>query len=141
MLANQALFNYVENKLRESGIIDDFESKNGKIRGRMMITQCKIPEELGIDIADDIWGFAFQATFDFYDCAVGLALNLDTMEPLCGIWITPQAEDADEPSREWINFFIKTLICNIQEDGSFGLPMYTFTTDYSDFTVVPVAED
>ena len=141
MLADKELFDYVESELKKRGIIDDFEKENGKIRGRMMITQIDLPEELNIEVPEGVRPLAFMGTFDFYDCAVGIAIDWNTLEPFSGLWITPQADDAQEPNEHWIEFFLKTLLGNFKEDGSYGVPMYTFATDCSDFTVVPISPD
>ena len=55
--------------------------------------------------------------------------------------VTPQIEGAEPPSREWIDFFVHTVLDNIQEDGSFGIPMYSFVADVGDLTIVPTAPD
>ncbi len=141
MLTDKELFDYVESELKARGIIEDFEKENGKIKGRMMITQIEIPAELGIEVPAGVKPLAFQGSFDFYDCAIGIGLDWNTLETFTGLWMTPQVEGAKEPDELWIEFFLKTLIKNFKEDGSYGMPMYTFVTDTSDFTVVPVAPD
>lgn len=140
MLADKELFGNVEEALKDRGIIDEFEKANGKIKGRMMITKIEFPEELGIEIPESVEPLAFQGTFDFYDCAIGIGIDWKTREPFTDLWVTPQVEDADEPNEHWIEFFLKTLIGNFDEDGSFGVPLYTFATNTSDFMVVPIAE-
>lgn len=135
MLRDPEMFDVVENILTENGTIDNFEKENGKIKGRMMITLTEIPEELGIQGGEGI--HAFDCSFDFYEASIGLAINTATRELAGGLWVTPQVEGADAPDETWVEFFIKTLVENIDEDGSFGVPMYTFTTDEADFTVVP----
>ena len=68
---------------------------------------------------------------------IGIVLNTRLREAKTGVWLIPQYEDASEPAREWIEFFIRKLIQGLNEDGTFGVPMYTFISDYADFTVVP----
>lgn len=106
----------------------------------MMITLSNVPDEIEVDDAasDDI--LAFCGSFDFYNSTVGFAISRSTMQPVTGIWITPQEENAAEPSEEWTRFFVSTTMDNISEDGSFGIPMYTFISDICDFTVVPTKE-
>ena len=58
-----------------------------------------------------------------------------------GLWMVPQSDDAEEPVREWIEFFIEKLVQGLNDDGSFGIPMYTFISDTADFTVVPTVEN
>lgn len=36
-----------------------------------------------------------------------------------------------------MEFFIKTLVTHIAEDGSFGVPIYSFVNDTCDMTVIP----
>ena len=141
MLADKELFDYVESELKARGIIDDFEKENGKIKGRMMITQIEFPEELEIEVPEGVRPLAFQGSFDFYDCAIGIGIDWNTLEAFTQLWVTPQIEGANKPDEHWIRFFLKTLIENFKEDGSYGVPMYSFMTRTSDFTVVPVAPD
>lgn len=135
MLIDKELFFEVENILRDQGTLERFEEENGEITGHMMITMMEIPPELGFDeISDSVR--AFCASFDFYGMMIGLAFDLNTMELIPQMWFTPQTDDAVEPSSEWLEFFVKTLCENISEEG-FGVPMYSFVNDHSDFTVVP----
>ena len=140
MLLDIKAFEILEKALTDNGIIKRFEEEHGKIRGRMMITLSNVPDEIEVDDAasDDI--IAFCGSFDFYNSTVGFAISRFTMQAVTGIWITPQEENADEPSEEWIKFFVSTVMSNIGEDGSFGIPMYTFISDTCDFTVVPTIE-
>ena len=137
MLANEEQFALVEKMLTDNGTIDKFERESGKIKGRMMITVVDIPEELDIKSENKNMLFGFDCSFDFYDCSIGIALHTDTKEVAGGLWITPQVEDAEPPAREWIEFFIKTLMQSIAEDGSFGCPIYSFLTNEGDLTIVP----
>ena len=49
MLADKEMFNMIEGILRDNGSIARFESENGSIQGRVMITMVDIPEELQIE--------------------------------------------------------------------------------------------
>lgn len=60
--------------------------------------------------------------------------------PIRGHMMIIETQISEEPEREWIEFFIQTLVKNIQPDGSFGVPMYTFICDVGDFTVVPTLD-
>ena len=68
-------------------------------------------------------------------------LNVKTKEPVCGIIINGKYDAEDDIDGAWVEFFIKTLVENISEDGSFGIPMYSFVNDKSDFTVVPTMNE
>lgn len=135
MLINEELFNTVEQKLIENGTISDFEKNNGKIKGRMMITTAAIPDNITIENTDSL--FAFECSFDFYDSIIGIAIYVNTLRVASPLWVTPQIENAEEPAKEWVEFFLQTLTENIAHKDSFGIPMYTFVNDTSSFTVVP----
>ncbi len=141
MLADRKLFETVEEALRRNGAIERFESECGEIKGRMMITVTDIPDGIKLNDGSGRQPAAFEASFDFYDAIVGLALYPAEKELATGIWITTQKEGAEAPAEDWIEFFIRTLVSNIAEDGSFGFPMYSFVNDTSDFTVVPSAPE
>ncbi len=136
MLINQELFNTVEQALLKNGTINAFENENGKITGRMMITITDIPEDIKIDKHKKSI-YAFECSFDFYDVAIGIVLDTKELKVLSPIWATEQIPNAEQPDRVWIDFFLKTLAENISDDGYFGIPIYTFLNDSSDFTVTP----
>ena len=138
MLSNPEMFDVVEETLRESGQLERYFGDE-PYRGRMMIDVGEVPDDLDIELSED--DVAFIATFDFYDCALGLALNPVTRKACGGIWITPQVEGAEPPNSTWIEFFVKTLMESIEDDGSFGYPIYTFVSDTKDLTVVPARPD
>lgn len=139
MLFDKRKFDAVEAILTQKGSIAKFENENGIINGRMMIDIVDSPSNLNIIIPDGY--YAFGASFDFFDCAIGMVLNPKTKEVGSGIWVTEQVEGAEPPSQEWIDFFVATLVNHIEPDGSFGYPMFTFATDTADMTVVPTKEE
>lgn len=137
MLLDMEQFEMVEKALMEQGFIQEFERECGKIKGHIMITRTDIPEDLRIQPERARYVHAFACSFDFYDVVLGIALYLDTLEAASDLWMIPQTEKAIEPSEEWIQFFISKLIESIDENGSFGYPVYSFVNDNSDFTLVP----
>ena len=137
MLIDTKAFLYLEEYLKKNGTIDRFEQEYGKIKGRMMITLCDIPEEYITLQIDGEQPYGFEASFDFYDSTVAFVFYPASKTFGSGLWVTPQKEGAESPSKEWIDFFVHTLVNNIIEDGGFGIPMYTFLSDIGDFTVVP----
>lgn len=139
MLKDQAQFEIVEEALRKDGSIVRFEKECGPVKGRMMITITDIPEGIKIAEKRDTAPTAFEASFDFYDSTVGIALYTKDRTPATGIWVTPQEEDAEAPAGDWIEFFIKTLVSSIDDDGSYGIPIYSLVSDTADLTVVPTA--
>jgi hypothetical protein len=137
MLIDEVAFEKMTNILVEQGVIRDFERDSGKITGHMMITKGEIPEDLGITIDTSRNYFVFEGSFDFYSSTIGIALYMDTFEPIAGVWVTPQVDDAEPPAKDWIEFFVQTVVEQIQDEDGFGYPMYTYVNDTSDFTVVP----
>ena len=136
MLTDKKKFDNVEQMLIEQGRIEAFEQENGAILGRMMITTDTMPEELAeeVEIKDDL--MVFTASFDFYDMTVSAAVYTQSKE-VAKMWLTPQADDAEQPAREWISFFIEKLFIGIDDEGGYGIPMCSFVTDTTDMTVVP----
>ena len=136
MLIDKDKFEIVEQMLIEQGRIEAFEQENGAILGRIMITTDTMPEELAeeVEIKDDLT--VFTASFDFYDMTVSAAVYTQSKE-VAKIWLTPQADDAEQPAREWISFFIEKLFMGIDDEGGYGIPMCSFVTDTSDMTIVP----
>lgn len=136
MLTDKKKFENVEQMLIEQGKIEAFEQENGAILGRMMITTDTMPEELAeeVEIKDDLT--VFTASFDFYDMTVSAAVYTQSKE-VAKMWLTPQADDAEQPAREWISFFIEKLFMGIDDDGGYGIPLCSFVTDTTDMTVVP----
>ena len=136
MLTDKKKFDNVEQMLIEQGRIEAFEQENGAILGRMMITIDTMPEELAeeVEIKDDLT--VFTASFDFYDMTVSAAVYTQSKE-VAKMWLTPQADDAEQPAREWISFFIEKLFMGIDDEGGYGIPMCSFVTDTTDMTVIP----
>ena len=137
MLADQEKFDSLESLLKENGTIKRFKKECGKIKGRMMITQTDVPADIEVKPHGDAIPFAFEASFDFYDSTAGLAIYTADRQLATGIWVTPQKDGAEPPAKEWIEFFINTLVSHLGEDGSFSIPIYSFVTDTSDMTIVP----
>lgn len=136
MLKDPKIFSEVEQMDIVQERIKNFEKEEGPITGRMMITETAVPPELGLKI-DDSDVRAFEGTFDFYDMAIGIAVNTRTQQIASGLWMTPQADGAEEPSKDWIEFFLEKLMSAFDEDGGYGMPVYSFVTDESDMTIVP----
>ncbi|WP_251178065.1 hypothetical protein [Adlercreutzia agrestimuris] len=139
MLKDCDAFSSIENTLREVGTLDAFEKENGVILGRAMIVEGEIPE--GVVIKGSGKPQAFICTFDFFDCEMGIALDVVTKEPMSGIWITPQIEDAEPPTEEWVEFFIDKLMGSVSSKGSYGTPVYSFVNNETDLTVIPTESE
>lgn len=139
MLSNPEQFALAERIAHEDGRWERFEKEYGKVLGRMMIELCEVPE--GIEVRKGKHIHAFRASFDFYDMEIGVALDVVSKQAASGIWMTPQTKDAEEPTQEWVEFFLEKLIAGIDEDGCFGTPIYSFVNDSSDMTIIPVRPD
>lgn len=138
MLQQREMFNKVENILYKDGIIPEFENKSGRITGRMMIIQTNIPENVILDAcASDARVCGFEASFDFYNMIIGIAIDTKNKKIVSGLWTRKQSEEASMVDDSWIAFFVDTLLDNICDDGSFGYPMYSFVNDTDAFTIVP----
>lgn len=122
-------------------IIQDFEMNNGKITGHMMITEGKIPDELNLKLDNSRPYFIFEGSFDFYDSKISMGLYLDKFEPIGKLWQTPQNLNAKPIDKIWIEFFVQNILDNISDKGDFGIPMYFYMNDSSDFSVVPAMND
>ncbi|MCD5601812.1 hypothetical protein LOB56_02615 [Lactobacillus delbrueckii subsp. lactis] len=98
----------------------------------MMITETEIPEELCIKINDtDV--HSFKATFDFYNTAIGLALNVKTREAATKFWLTPQDDRNDVPTNSWFEFFAMILMEALDE-GMDSIPTFSFVNN----SIIPV---
>ena len=97
MLANEKLFEKLEDSLREKGKIQAFEKENGPITGRMMIMPVDLPDNIDIKMIPGKKPVAFEATFDFYNVALGIALYPELEQVASKIWVTPQTDNPDDP--------------------------------------------
>ena len=87
MLKDSDTFSKLEKTLRNNGSLGLFEEEQGLIRQQMMITRTGIPEELrGRDYAA-----AFEASFDFSDTTLSIALDTVSLAPLSSLWLTKQS--------------------------------------------------
>ncbi|MDY4041167.1 MAG: hypothetical protein SOY67_03580 [Collinsella sp.] len=135
MLSDSEAFGIVEDVLRDDGTLAEFEAETGKILGRVMITIGNAPTDLDLDIPEG--SKAFICSFDFYDCEIGIAFDPMHKKVKSGLWITQQKDGAEPPEQAWVAFFIEKLTGSIEEDGSYGIPIYSFVNDTADLTVAP----
>ncbi len=141
MLVDKISFDKITRQLMKKDIIQDFEMNNGKITGHMMITEGKIPDELNLKLDNSRPYFIFEGSFDFYDSKISMGLYLDKFEPIGKLWQTPQNLNAKPIDKIWIEFFVQNILDNISDKGDFGIPMYFYMNDSSDFSVVPAMND
>lgn len=138
LLINEKSFKNIEEALIKDGTMDEFKEKHGEVKGRMMINILETPEAIGINIKNKENTYVFQATFDFLDISLAMALNTSTMRAESGIIYLEQKPGAKKPHKHWVEFFVQTIVNHINPDGSFGYPMYTFLYEVGDFTVISV---
>ncbi|WP_155287291.1 hypothetical protein [Lacticaseibacillus zhaodongensis] len=137
---DQQLLADTEDALRADGVLADFERENGPIHAHMVINTATVPDDVTAEVEHVDGAVAFEATMDFLDCTIGVVLEPHSMHVCSSVWATPQREDAPAPSSEWVDFFLQTLSGNIEEDGSFGVPMCVFMSDKASFTTIPTAD-
>lgn len=137
MLADKEKFSHIEKELTKEGVINKFEKENGVIKGRMMITLGDVPKSLGNEIKREEGDVAFIGTFDFCDSAVGILFDPKKMDFTSPLWVSLQTDYAMKPQQEWCDFFVHTIIKNVNGNGTFSIPMYTFIADNGSFTVAP----
>ena len=137
MLSNPEMFKQVEEGLKNMGVIKSFEDEHGPILGRVMIDTVEIPEGVNVKREDRENLTAFEASFDFCNVAIGVVADTKKKTLESSVWGRFQVAGAAKPSEEWVKFFIQTLLEHIDDEGNFGVPMYSFVNDTSDFTAVP----
>ena len=137
MLAKPEEFRAVEEALKAMGVLEKFEKENGPVLGRAMITLTEIPESIPVQREDRENLTAFEISFDFCNVALGIAVDVKKKTLETSVWGRSQTPGAERPTQEWVKFFLSTLFEHIGDDGSFGIPMYSFVNNTSDFTVVP----
>ena len=137
MLSNPELFKTVEDIIRTQDSFKEWVEKNGEITGRMMIDVVDLPEGIEIKHPREYEPVAFEASFDFYNVAVGIAIYTDTKDFATTLWAHYQVEEAELPDHTWVSFFLEKLIDAIHDDGSYGWPIYSMVNDTADITVVP----
>lgn len=137
MILDNELLKEVEAELEKSGMLEDFELEYGPVRGRMEITVGEFPEDIpNEEKVSDVT--VFLASFDFYDAVLGLGMQLSPVQVATKLWVTPQREDAEPPADDLVELFVKTLAENIDPNGEFNYPMFTFISEEGEFTkVVP----
>lgn len=139
MLKDQQKFDQLGQKLFMAGVLQDFEKKHGSIKGRMMVTEGKIPPEMLVKLQADLmknpnWKVV-EGSFDFSNYTIGMVVSLNPVKTLTQGWLVPQlGHPGPEPDAHWQEFFIKKVLDVINEKGSLELPIYTWISDKSDLT-------
>ncbi len=139
MLQDDTQFNQLGVKLFTHGILDDFEKKNGPIKGRMMVTEGKIPpnmlKKLQPELLKNPRWLVVQGSFDFSDYMIGMVVGLNPVKPLSEGWLIPQSKNPGvELPKQWQEFFMRKVINAIDENGHIDLPMFSWISDRNDLT-------
>lgn len=134
MLANDCLFEHIEESLEEEGTMQAWVQEKGPVVGHMMITSTDVPWDLSHQKNNTYQ--AFMGTFDFLDMGICIVLDTDTKEITNDVWMVPQKEEAEVPSIGWIRFFSEVVRQKYIEDGSINEPLCTFIWDKNTFRTV-----
>ena len=139
MLKDETKFDQLGQKLFMKGVLQDFEKKNGPIKGRMMVTEGKIPPEMLTKLQSELMNssnwIVVEGSFDFYNYTVGMIVDLTTGKPLANGWLVPQlGHPGMQPADKWQEFLIEKVVEAIDEKGKINLPLYVWISDRSDLT-------
>ena len=141
MLIDEKMFYYVETSLKEESKIEEFEKESGEILGRVMISLGKVPDDLKNEVLKDYEEdqvYVFNCSFYFYDSYLGIALDKQSLNPISSIWISEQRGNADPPSQDWVEFFVRILIeYFVEKQDGFGIPLYIFVNNDSEMVIEP----
>ncbi len=110
MLKDETKFDQLGQKLFMKGVLQDFEKKNGPIKGRMMVTEGKIPPEMLTKLQSELMNssnwIVVEGSFDFYNYTVGMIVDLTTGKPLANGWLgTTIGSPRDATCREMARIF------------------------------------
>lgn len=139
MLKDEKKFDQLGQKLFMKGELQDFEKKNGPIKGRMMVTEGKILPEMLVKLQPELmkdpkW-IVVEGSFDFNNYMIGMVVGLNPIKPLTNGWLIPQlAHPGLQPAKEWQEFFMEKVMENIDDKGKIDLPLYTWISDKNDLT-------
>ncbi|AEG40303.1 hypothetical protein [Lactobacillus kefiranofaciens] len=140
MLKDQQKFDQLGEKLFMDGVLQDFEKKHGPIKGRMMVTEGKIPPEMLMKLQPELmknpkW-IVVDGSFDFSNYTIGMVVGLNPVRPISNGWLTPQLNHPGvAPTKNWQEFFMEKVMQNIDENGKIDLPLYSLISDKSDLTL------
>lgn len=140
MLKDEKKFDEVGQKLFMKGVLQNFEQKHGAIKGRMMVTEGKIPPEMLMQLQPELmknpkW-IVVEGSFDFSNYMIGMVIGLNPIKPLANGWLIPQLNHSGEkPTQNWQEFFMEKVMEKIDDNGHIDLPIYSWISDKSDLTL------
>ena len=139
MLKEEKKFDQLGQKLFMQGTLQEFEKKNGPIKGRMAITEGKIPPEMLNKLQPELmknpkWKVV-EGSFDFSNYTIGMVVGLNPIKPLSEGWLVPQlGHPGVQPDKHWQEFFTEKAMNSIDENGHIDLPLFTWISDKNDLT-------
>lgn len=140
MLKDEKKFDQLGQKLFMKGVLQKFEQKHGPIKGRMMVTESKIPPEMLTKLQPELmknpkW-LVVEGSFDFSNYMIGMVVGLNPIQPLANGWLIPQLNHPGvKPNQKWQEFFMEKVMDKISDDGQLDLPIYSWISDKSDLTL------
>lgn len=140
MLKDEKKFDELGQKLFMKGVLQHFEQKHGPIKGRMMVTEGKIPPEMLVKLQPELmknskW-VVVEGSFDFCNYTIGMVVGLNPIRPISEGWLTPQLNHPGvKPTKNWQEFFMERVMENIDDNGKIDLPLYSWISDKSDLTL------
>ena len=79
MLKDQKKFDKLGEKLFMKGVLQNFEQKHGPIKGRMMVTEGKIPPEMLVKLQPELMKnpkfIVVEGSFDFSNYMIGMEIG------------------------------------------------------------------
>lgn len=139
MLIDERKFDKLGQKLFMDGVLQAFEKANGPIKGRMMVTEGKIPPEMLTRLQPELmknprW-MVVEGSFDFSNYTIGMVVGLNPVHPIANGWLTPQLNHPGiKPDQHWQEFFMEKVMDAIDDKGKIDLPLYTWISDHNDLT-------
>ena len=140
MLKDEKKFDELGQKLFMKGVLQNFEQKHGPIKGRMMVTEGKIPPEMLSRLQPELmknpkW-IVVEGSFDFSNYTIGMVVGLNPIRPISEGWLTPQLNHPGiKPTQNWQEFFMGKVMENMDENGKIDLPLYSWISNKSDLTL------
>ena len=140
MLKDEKKFDELGQKLFMKGVLQNFEQKHGPIKGRMMVTEGKIPPEMLSKLQPELmktpkW-IVVEGSFDLSNYTIGMVVGLNPIRPISEGWLTPQLNHPGiKPTQNWQEYVLGKVMENRDENGKIDLPLYSWISDKSDLTL------
>ena len=130
MLKDEKKFDELGQKLFMKGVLQNFEQKHGPIKGRMMVTEGKIPPEMLVKLQPELMKNPKWIVVE------GMVVGLNPVRPISEGWLTPQLNHPGvKPTKNWQEFFMEKVMEKMDDNGKIDLPLYSWISDKSDLTL------